>query len=82
MTGCPISRISGGVQSSSLISGPLFIMTSRRNTTLILIPSTAVDCEYDMKRNKTGMKPGAIENLHRKIGMPGFLSSLHHPFPL
>jgi hypothetical protein len=43
------------------------------------MPETAINCEYDMKRNKTGMKPGAIENLHRKIGTCSPV--LHLPFP-
>lgn len=51
------------------IDSSLFVHCGLRgNCTPILMPGTAINCEYDMKRNKTGMKPGAIENIHRKIG--------------
>jgi hypothetical protein len=28
----------------------------------------ATECVYEAKRNKPGLKPGALENVHRRLG--------------
>jgi hypothetical protein len=33
-----------------------------------LILEAATTCVYETKRNKPGLKPGALENVHRRLG--------------
>ncbi len=36
---------------------------------IVLLTRADAPCIYDGKKNKPGVKPGAIENLNRRIGM-------------